>query len=44
MTPTCTCGGRMTTPDGITGYWPYVPYKCGACGVVTYVDMRKQAK
>lgn len=31
----------MATADGITGYWPYVPYKCAACGAVSYIDVPK---
>lgn len=31
----------MALPEGITGYWPYLPHKCVVCGVVTYVDGRK---
>lgn len=44
MKTTCACGGRMTTPDGITGYWPYVPQKCVVCGVVDYIDMPSLAE
>lgn len=44
MTITCTCGGAMTVADGLTGYYPYVPHKCRACGVVDYIDMPSLAE
>ena len=40
---TCACGGRLSIPDGLTGYWPHVPYRCDNCGTVTYLTMNKGA-
>jgi len=38
VNPICECGGRMTMRDGLTGYWPNVPYKCDVCGAVDYLS------
>lgn len=43
MKTACKCDGRLSIPDGLTGYWPHVPYRCDACGAVTYLTMNKGA-
>lgn len=36
MTPTH-CGQPMICADSnTTGYWPYMPHRCGVCGAVRY--------